>query len=100
MPNLQGNIDWGVYGSELRDRIVKALSEIIMPDLESHVTADFWMHPGDFENNIARRMEQAFLSRRCSGNQHGSDITIGIRISAIFILLARERIQERDCPVF
>lgn len=49
VPNLQGNIDWDVYGSELRDRIVKALSETIMPDLESHVTADFWMHPGDFE---------------------------------------------------
>ena len=54
----------------------------------------------DFENNIARRMEQAFLSRRCSGNQHGSDITIGIRISAIFILLARERIRERTARCF
>ena len=49
VPNLQGNIDWDVYGPELRDRIVKALSETIMPDLEAHVTADFWMHPGDFE---------------------------------------------------
>ena len=34
VPNLQTNIDWEIAGQDLRDRIVRALSSTILPELE------------------------------------------------------------------
>lgn len=49
VPNLLGGADWSVEGPRLRDRIVKALSETMLPGLEETMTADFYMTPSDFE---------------------------------------------------
>jgi phytoene desaturase len=51
VPNLQGDVDWEVEGPKLRDRIVKALGETILPELSDHIRSDFWMTPEDFERD-------------------------------------------------
>jgi len=51
VPNLQSGIDWNVQGPRLRDRIVKALGETILPGLSSTITADFFKTPEDFRND-------------------------------------------------
>jgi phytoene desaturase len=51
VPNLRGNIDWADKAPKLRDRIVSALSDTIMPDLAAVITDDFWMTPEDFKKN-------------------------------------------------
>jgi len=61
VPNLQGDIDWQQTGPVLRDRIVKALEETIMPELSDTITDDFWMTPQDFKNDY-RSMHGAGFS--------------------------------------
>ncbi|MGC6516455.1 MAG: phytoene desaturase family protein [Candidatus Puniceispirillaceae bacterium] len=61
VPNLQGNIDWQTTGSVLRDRIVTALEETIMPNLSQTITDDFWMTPEDFKKDY-RSMHGAGFS--------------------------------------
>jgi phytoene desaturase len=51
VPNLKGEIDWESEGPKLRDRIVKALDETMLPGLPETITADFFMTPDDFRNN-------------------------------------------------
>ena len=53
VPNQQGEIDWTVEGPKLRDKIVKALSDTILPDLENTITADFFKTPDDFEQDYS-----------------------------------------------
>ncbi len=48
VPNLQGNIKWQTQGAALRDRILAALQETLLPDLAKHLVHDFWMTPEDF----------------------------------------------------
>lgn len=48
VPNLKADIDWKTEGPLLQQRIVKALSQSILPDLEETITADFYMTPEDF----------------------------------------------------
>ena len=48
VPNLQLDIDWEKRGQELRDRIVCALAETLLPNLDNYITDDFWMSPKDF----------------------------------------------------
>lgn len=47
--NLLSGTDWSVEGPQLRDRIVKALHETILPGLDESICADFWMTPEDFK---------------------------------------------------
>jgi len=61
VPNLQAPIDWDKEGPLLKDKIVKALSETIMPDLDKNIEADFWMTPKDFKNDY-RSMHGAGFS--------------------------------------
>ena len=61
VPNLKADIDWGKEGPRLRDKIVNALSETIMPDLEKNIEEDFWMTPQDFKNDY-RSMHGAGFS--------------------------------------
>ena len=49
VPNLQGDINWDEMGPELRNRIVAALEDTIMPNLSRTITDDFWMTPQDFK---------------------------------------------------
>ncbi len=51
VPNMQGNIDWDVEGPRLRDRIVAALDETILPGLTSTITEDFFKTPADFQHD-------------------------------------------------
>jgi phytoene desaturase len=51
VPNLQSGIDWSTQGPELRNRIVKALEETILPDLSSTIRADFFKTPKDFKED-------------------------------------------------
>ena len=61
VPNLKADIDWEKEGPRLRDKIVNALSETIMPDLEKNIEVDFWMTPQDFKNDY-RSMHGAGFS--------------------------------------
>ena len=61
VPNLKADIDWEKEGPRLRDKIVNALSETIMPDLEKNIEEDFWMTPKDFKNDY-RSMHGAGFS--------------------------------------
>ena len=78
VPNLQTNIDWEIAGHILRDRIVKALSSTILPDLEDHITEEFWMDPTDFCTDYRSR--------------HGA----GFSIAPIFRQSAWFRYHNRD----
>ncbi|MEO1642498.1 MAG: phytoene desaturase family protein [Pseudomonadota bacterium] len=51
VPNLQGDIDWSVEGPKLRDRVIKALEESMLPELSAHLVHDFWMTPEDFSES-------------------------------------------------
>lgn len=48
VPNLQSGTDWSIEGPKLQKRIVSALSDSMLPQLEQHIVADFWMSPEDF----------------------------------------------------
>ena len=78
VPNLQANIDWEIVGQDLRDRIVKALSGTILPNLEDHITEEFWMDPTDFHTDYRSR--------------HGA----GFSIAPIFRQSAWFRYHNRD----
>lgn len=49
VPNLQADIDWSVEGRVLKDKIIEALDQTILPDLKKHITDDFFMTPNDFK---------------------------------------------------
>ena len=51
VPNMQSGIDWASAGPLLRDRIVKALEETMLPGLSSAITADFFKTPEDFKTD-------------------------------------------------
>ena len=51
VPNLQGQIDWAKEGPRLKDRIVKALSKTILPNLEATITCDFFITPENFRQD-------------------------------------------------
>jgi phytoene desaturase len=78
VPNLRGQVDWTKKAPELRDRIVKALSETIMPDLETTITEDFWMTPEDFKADYR--------------SMHGA----GFSLAPIFTQSAWFRYHNRD----
>ncbi len=78
VPNLKSELNWEIEGKKLRDDIVSALSRTILPDLEEHITADFWMDPTDFRNDYRSR--------------HGA----GFSIAPIFRQSAWFRYRNRD----
>ena len=49
VPNLRTQLNWDKEGSLLRDRIVQALGETILPDIENQITAEYWMTPQTFK---------------------------------------------------
>jgi len=78
VPNLLGNINWKEEGPRLRDRIVTALSNTIMPELETTIRDDFWMTPEDFKSDYR--------------SMHGA----GFSIAPIFSQSAWFRYHNRD----
>jgi phytoene desaturase len=61
VPNLQGNVNWSSEAERLRDRIVNALEETILPELSSVIEEVFWMTPEDFAKDY-RSMHGAGFS--------------------------------------
>ena len=61
VPNLLGNINWEIEGPKLKDKIIKELSNTIMPNLEDVVEEVFWMDPNDFKKDY-RSMHGAGFS--------------------------------------
>jgi phytoene desaturase len=51
VPNLKGSTNWAEEGPRLRDRIVTALNETVMPGLTETITADFFKTPIDFRDD-------------------------------------------------
>ncbi len=51
VPNLNADIDWDVEGPRLRDRIVTALDETMLPGLKDTIRAEFWKTPADFKHD-------------------------------------------------
>ncbi len=78
VPNLLANINWEEKGPYLRDRIVAALSNTIMPKLETTISDDFWMTPEDFKSDYR--------------SMHGA----GFSIAPIFSQSAWFRYHNRD----
>jgi len=78
VPNLRGKVDWAQKAPELRSKIVNALSETIMPELDTMITQDFWMTPEDFKNDYR--------------SMHGA----GFSIAPIFTQSAWFRYHNRD----
>ena len=64
VPNLLGNIDWQETGPIMRDRIVAALGDTIMPGLEDVISEDFWMTPEDFKTDYRSMHGAGFRLRR------------------------------------
>lgn len=51
VPNLKAEIDWSTEGNILKDKIIAALDQTILPDLKKHITSDFFMTPSDFKTD-------------------------------------------------
>lgn len=51
VPNLNADIDWSTEGNILKDKIIAALDQTILPDLKKHITSDFFMTPSDFKTD-------------------------------------------------
>ena len=51
VPNLEGGVDWPVQAPLLRDRIINALDQTILPGLKNCIAAPFHMTPEDFAHD-------------------------------------------------
>jgi phytoene desaturase len=51
VPNQQGAIDWETEGPRLQARIIKALGETILPELETNIVEPFFMTPNNFQHD-------------------------------------------------
>jgi phytoene desaturase len=60
VPNLLGKQDWAQVADALRDRIVTALDQTILPGLATTITAEFFMTPKDFEVNYLSQYGAGF----------------------------------------
>jgi len=60
VPNLKANIDWASEGPRLRDKIVQALDQTILPGLTSSIRSDFFMTPEDFSNDYLSSLGSGF----------------------------------------
>ena len=78
VPNLRADIDWNVTGPDLQKRIIRALSETNLPDLENVISDPFYMTPEDFKNDYR--------------SMHGA----GFSIAPIFMQSAWFRFHNRD----
>lgn len=80
--NLLSGTDWGDEGPQLRDRIVKALDDTIMPGLADCICADFWMTPEDFKDRYRSEHGAGFsiapvLSQSAYFRYHNRDPDVG-----------------------
>lgn len=50
VPNLQGTCDWQVEGPTLKQKIIEALDQTMLPELKNHMVEDFFVSPVDFQS--------------------------------------------------
>lgn len=60
VPNLSADIDWNEEGPSLRDRIVDALDQTLLPNLKQTITADFFKTPVDFRSDYLSHQGAGF----------------------------------------
>ena len=51
VPNLKGQINWAEKAPGLRERIVSALADTLLPNLHATITEEFYMTPEDFKED-------------------------------------------------
>ena len=51
VPNLSAGIDWSTEAPRLRDKIVAALDNTLLPGLRNQITAELCLTPADFKEN-------------------------------------------------
>ena len=78
VPNLRASINWNESGPKLQDRIIKALADTILPDLDKVISDPFYMTPEDFKNDYR--------------SMYGA----GFSIAPIFMQSAWFRFHNRD----
>ena len=49
VPNLKADIDWDTAGPQLAERVIAALGQSILPELEQTIVDQFFMTPVDFK---------------------------------------------------
>ena len=96
VPNLQGDIDWETQGSLLRDRVITALQETMLPNLKSHLVHDFWMTPQDFAHDYLSPAGAGFSIAPSLLSPPGSGFTTRRKVLIIYIWSVLERIQAPD----
>ena len=60
VPNLAAEMDWEAAGPRLRDRIVAALDDTLLPGLQNSITADFFRTPRDFKTDFLSHLGAGF----------------------------------------
>lgn len=60
VPNQQGNVDWSVMEPKLRQRIIQALDETMLPGLTESIRAEFAMTPDDFAQDYLSHQGAGF----------------------------------------
>ena len=100
VPNLRASINWNESGPKLQDRIIKALADTILPDLDKFISDPFYMTPEDFKNDYRSMYGLDFQLRLFSCSRRGFVFTIVIHISPIYILQRPARTQAQVYPAF
>ena len=60
VPHLDSDIDWKIQAEPYRQKVMKYLSETVMPDLESNVTASHLLTPIEFRDELSSVKGAAF----------------------------------------
>ena len=60
VPNLQGKVNWSEEALKLKNRIINALDNTILPNLKDTICNEFWMTPEDFKNNYRSKHGAGF----------------------------------------
>jgi phytoene desaturase len=53
VPNNLSNINWHKEGEKFKQLIINKMSEQILPNLKENITADFYVTPDYFENDLS-----------------------------------------------
>ncbi|MDG0978720.1 MAG: phytoene desaturase family protein [Halieaceae bacterium] len=80
--NLKSGTNWETEGPLLRDRIVTALDETILPGLADTICAQFWMTPDDFKTQYRSEHGAGFsiaptLTQSAYFRYHNRDPNVG-----------------------
>ena len=92
VPNNLSNINWHKEGEKFKQLIINKMSEQILPNLKENITADFYVTPDYFENDLQLCMALDFRSSPNSLSRPIFDFIINLKFLTIFILWVQEHI--------